>query len=465
MYYFLPIVIVIYFIVPRQLKNLVLLIASLFFYFVGEPIYSLLMIGSSLSGYIHGILIGKARGTKYAKIPLISSLVVGLGLLGFFKYSNFFISNVNSIFRSEIGLLSIALPIGISFYTFQILSYTIDVYRGEAKVTLNPIDFATYVALFPQLIAGPIVRYTTVQDELHTRKHTFADVAYGVGRFAIGLGKKIIISNTLAEFYTTLAGISDKTVLLYWLYAIAFTLQIYFDFSGYSDMAIGLGRVFGFHFLENFNYPYISKSISEFWRRWHMSLGTWFRDYVYIPLGGNRVSKWRWIFNTFVVWMLTGFWHGAEWNFIIWGLYFGVILLLEKFFIIKFLDKLPRFVSHIYTLFLTIIGFVIFEPIYSTGDSSLTAVVKTIGGMFGAGDNSLVNEQTLYYLKSYWLILLVAAVLSTPLIKKLGELVTSKKLGANIISVLQPICYIVILFVCTASLINGSFNPFIYFRF
>ena len=319
-----------YFIVPKKLKNLVLLIASLFFYFVGEPIYSLLMIGSSLSGYIHGLLIEKARGTKYAKIPLISSVVVSIGLLGFFKYSNFFIKNINSLFKTNIGLLSIALPIGISFYTFQILSYTIDVYRGEAKVQKNPIAFATYVSLFPQLIAGPIVRYSTVQDELDNRKHSFSDIAYGVGRFAIGLGKKIIISNTLAEFGNILNGLSERTVLSYWIYAITFTLQIYFDFSGYSDMAIGLGRVFGFHFLENFNYPYISKSITEFWRRWHMSLGTWFRDYVYIPLGGNRVPKWRWLLNTMIVWMLTGFWHGAEWNFIIWGLYFGVILLLKN---------------------------------------------------------------------------------------------------------------------------------------
>ena len=459
----MPIVIVLYFLVPRKLKNFVLLIASLLFYFVGEPIYSLLMIGSALSGWAHGLLIEKFRGTKWSKVALISSIVVGIGLLGFFKYSNFFITNINNIFGSEIGLISIALPIGISFYTFQILSYTIDLYRGEAKVQKNPLDFATYVALFPQLIAGPIVRYSTVQDELEHRTHSFEDIAYGVGRFAMGLGKKIILSNTLAEFGAILSGLSEKTVLSYWIYAIAFTLQIYFDFSGYSDMAIGLGRVFGFHFLENFNYPYISKSISEFWRRWHMSLGTWFKDYVYIPMGGNRVPKWRWIINTMVVWMLTGFWHGAEWNFIIWGLYFGVILILEKFFILKLFNNLPKvlgnIISHIYAIFLTIIGFVIFDA------TSLSTMGTSLSAMFGGQNIAFSNDATLYYLRSYIVVLIIAAVLSTPLIKKLGEFICSKKVGNAVVSVLQPICYIAILLICTASLINGSFNPFIYFRF
>lgn len=463
LYYFLPIVIVIYFLVPKKLKNFVLLISSLFFYFVGEPIYSILMIGSSLSGWAHGLLIEKFRGTKWSKVALISSLVVGLGLLGFFKYSNFFITNVNNIFHTEIGLLSIALPIGISFYTFQILSYTIDLYRGEAKVQKNPLDFATYVALFPQLIAGPIVRYSTVQDELENRTHSFENIAYGVGRFAIGLGKKIILSNTLAEFGNILAELTEKTVLSYWIAAIAFTLQIYFDFSGYSDMAIGLGRVFGFHFLENFNYPYMSKSISEFWRRWHMSLGTWFKDYVYIPLGGNRVPKWRWFINTMIVWMLTGFWHGAEWNFIIWGLYFGVILILEKWFILNWFKKLPKvlgsIVSHVYAIFLTIIGFVIFN------ETSLKGVGTSISAMFGGQGLAFSNDVTLYYLRSYIVVIIVAAICSTPLLKRLIERICSNKVGDTVVSVLQPICYIAILLVCTASLINGSFNPFIYFRF
>ena len=329
LYYFLPITLILYFLVPRSCKNLVLLISSLFFYFWGEPVYSLLMIGSALSGYIHGRLIEKAKGTKYAKVPLITSIVISLGLLGFFKYSNFFIENVNALFHSGFALLKLTLPIGISFYTLQTLSYTIDVYRGDAKVQKNFIHFATYVSLFPQLLAGPIVRYQTIQDELEHRKSTIADTAYGISRFMEGLFKKCILSNTLAELVMKLENGNEASVAAYWAMSIAFTLQIYFDFSGYSDMAIGLGRIFGFHFLENFNYPYLSKSISEFWRRWHMSLGTWFRDYVYIPLGGNRVPLGRWFLNIFVVWFLTGFWHGAQCNFIVWGLYFAFFLLIE----------------------------------------------------------------------------------------------------------------------------------------
>ena len=351
LYYFLPITLILYFLVPRSCKNLVLLISSLFFYFWGEPVYSLLMIGSALSGYIHGRLIEKAKGTKYAKVPLITSIVISLGLLGFFKYSNFFIENVNALFHSGFALLKLTLPIGISFYTLQTLSYTIDVYRGDAKVQKNFIHFATYVSLFPQLLAGPIVRYQTIQDELEHRKSTIADTAYGISRFMEGLFKKCILSNTLAELVMKLENGNEASVAAYWAMSIAFTLQIYFDFSGYSDMAIGLGRIFGFHFLENFNYPYLSKSISEFWRRWHMSLGTWFRDYVYIPLGGNRVPLGRWFLNIFVVWFLTGFWHGAQWNFIVWGLYFAFFLLIEKLFINNLLDKLPKFVRHIYVLF------------------------------------------------------------------------------------------------------------------
>jgi alginate O-acetyltransferase complex protein AlgI len=420
-------------------------------------------VGSSFSGYVHGLLIEKFRGTRFSKAALISSIVVGIGLLGFFKYSNFFIENINGIFKTQIGVLSLALPIGISFYTFQILSYTIDLYRGEANVQKSFLDFTTYVALFPQLIAGPIVRYATVQGELEERSHSFEKAAYGTGRFAIGLGKKIILSNTLAELVAILSGLEEKTVLSYWLAAIAFTLQIYFDFSGYSDMAIGLGRIFGFHFLENFNYPYISKSITEFWRRWHISLGTWFRDYVYIPLGGNRVSKWRHALNIILVWSLTGFWHGAEWNFIIWGLYFGIILLIEKFFLLGLFSKLPKYaesiICRIYTLFLVVIGFVIFN------ETSLSGVSATLTAMFGGADIALVNDESIYYLSSYAIIITVAAVLSTPIAKKAAAAISNFKLGEIVLSSLKPVCYIVILLVCTASLINGSFNPFIYFRF
>jgi alginate O-acetyltransferase complex protein AlgI len=455
--------VILYFIAPRRLKNTVLLIASLFFYFAGEPIYSLLLVGSSFSGYIHGLLIEKYRGTRASKAALVSSLVVGLGLLGFFKYSDFFISNINGIFGAEIPLLSLALPIGISFYTFQILSYTIDLYRGEAKVQRNFFTFTTYVSLFPQLIAGPIVRYATVQDEIEKRTHSWDDTAYGVGRFALGLGKKIMISNTLAELCAILGALQEKTVLSYWMSAVAFTLQIYFDFSGYSDMAIGIGRVFGFHFLENFNYPYISKSITEFWRRWHISLGTWFRDYVYIPLGGNRVGKARHILNILIVWGLTGFWHGAEWNFIIWGLYFGIILLAEKLFILRLFKKLPygigKAIGHIYTLFLTVIGFVIFN------ETSLSGIITDLSAMFGTQGLELWNTETLYYLKSYTPTLILASFLATPAAKKIYGFIASKEAGSIALSALKPICYIAILIVCTAGIIDGSFNPFIYFRF
>ena len=448
-----------YFIAPRRMKNTVLLIASLFFYFAGEPIYSLLLLGSSFSGYIHGLLIEKYRGTRAAKAALISSVAIGLGLLGFFKYGDFFISNLNGITGAEIPLLSLALPIGISFYTFQILSYTIDLYRGNAKVQKNFLDFTTYVSLFPQLIAGPIVRYATVQEEIEHRTHSWADVSTGVGRFALGLGKKILISNTLAELGAVLAGLEEKTVLSHWMAAVAFTLQIYFDFSGYSDMAIGLGRVFGFHFLENFDYPYISGSITEFWRRWHISLGTWFRDYVYIPLGGNRVGRWRHIANILIVWGLTGFWHGAEWNFILWGLYYGVILLIEKTFLLGAFEKIPSVFRHIYTLFLTVIGFVIF------GANGIGGASESLSAMFGAAGLALYNREALYYLASYAVPLLLAALLSTPAVKKLCRHIEGKAAGDIALAVLRPVCYIAILLVCTASLIDGSFNPFIYFRF
>ncbi|MBR5798148.1 MAG: MBOAT family protein, partial [Clostridia bacterium] len=342
LYYFLAAGLLVYFIVPSRLKNLVLLLFSLAFYFYGEPVYTLLMLASTLSAYLHGLAIDRSRGTKWARFFLWSSVATSIALLGFFKYSDFFISNLNSLFAADIPLLRLALPIGISFYTFQTLSYTVDVYRGEAKVQKSFIRLATYVTLFPQLIAGPIVRYTTVETELSGRKHSFESFAAGVNRFVIGLAKKVLIADTLGLLVKDFAASGDRSVVFYWVYAVAVSLQLYFDFSGYSDMAIGLGRLFGFHFLENFNYPFISKSISEFWRRWHMSLGQWFRDYVYIPLGGNRVSTGRWIRNVLVVWLLTGFWHGADWTFVFWGLYFALFLLLERFFLAKWLDKLPR---------------------------------------------------------------------------------------------------------------------------
>jgi len=459
LYYFLPIVLAVYFLVPGKCKNLVLLIASLFFYFYGEPVYVLLMIGSSLSAYIHGLLIHRFRGRILAKIFLWSSVITSLGLLGFFKYSDFFLENLNALTGSDAKLLGLALPIGISFYTFQTLSYTVDVYRGNAAVQKSFIHLATYVALFPQLIAGPIVRYTTVEEDLSGRTHSLENFSAGISRFLIGLGKKVLIANQLGELCDVFRSSSEKSVLFFWLYAIAFSLHIYFDFSGYSDMAIGLGKVFGFRFLENFNYPFISKSISEFWRRWHISLGSWFRDYVYIPLGGNRVSKGKWFRNILVVWLLTGLWHGAAWNFIIWGLFFALFLLLEKFFLGKWLQKAPGILTHLYVLFLVMISFVIFNA------SNMHQAFQDIGGLFGFGGFPLVSREALYQLRSFMPVFLFAAVGATPLPKQLIANIKTTPTGRKVINLLEPFFLILLLLAVTAYLVDGSFNPFLYFRF
>ena len=474
LYYFLAAVLVLYFILPFKIKifkkksgdfvyfeakNFVLLIASLFFYFYGEPIYTLLMLATILVNYIAGLLVDKFRGTVWSKVSLWASVILSLGSLGFFKYSDFFISNVNGIFKTDFSLLALALPIGISFYTFQILSYTIDVYRGKAKVQKSIIRLATYVSLFPQLIAGPIVRYTTVEEELSERKHTFEDFGYGVTRFVIGLSKKVLIADTLGAFVKTFRASDDISVAFYWLYAIAVSLQLYFDFSGYSDMAIGLGRMLGFKFLENFNYPFISKSIAEFWRRWHMSLGTWFRDYVYIPLGGNRVSKGRWFFNTLAVWFLTGFWHGADWTFIIWGLFFALFLLLEKFFLAKFFEKIPRVFSHIYVVVAILVSFVIFSA------NGMSGAVADIGAMFGAGGLPLWSADTAYYLSGYAFVFIFAFIGATPLLKNVVlKLKENKKVNA-IMNVIEPVFVVVMLLIVTSYFVDGSFSPFLYFRF
>ena len=458
-YYFLAAVLLIYFIVPFKFKNLVLLIASLFFYFYGEPIYTILMLATTLSSYIHGLLIDKFRGKVWSKVFLWSSVITSVGVLGFFKYSDFFISNVNSIFNSDIGLLKIALPIGISFYTFQTLSYTIDVYRGEAKVQKNFVRLATYVSLFPQLIAGPIVRYTTVEAELSDRKHTFENFSYGATRFIIGLSKKVLIADTLGTLARTLYALENPSVVSYWVYAIAISLQLYFDFSGYSDMAIGLGRIFGFHFLENFNYPFISKSIAEFWRRWHMSLGTWFRDYVYIPLGGNRVPKLRWLFNTLVVWFLTGFWHGADWTFIVWGLYFAFFLMAEKFALNKFFAKIPRVFSHIYVTIVILVSFVVFSA------NGIGGAISDIGSMFGAGGLPLWSKDTAYYLASFAVVLIIAIIGATPLVKSVVLKIKATKTGNLVCNILEPIFVVAMLLIVTAYFVDGSFSPFLYFRF
>ena len=456
LYYFLPIVLIVYFLVPKAAKNAVLLVSSLVFYAWGEPKYVFLMIATIALFYFCGLAIGKAEKQSWKKFWLIVSVVISLALLAVFKYADFFVDSFNKATGLSIPLLRLALPIGISFYTFQCLSYTVDVYRGNAQVQKNPISFGAYVALFPQLIAGPIVRYVDVARELENRTHSWEKISEGLRRFIIGLAKKILIANTLGEL-TNLFRVSDeKSVLFYWIYAIAFSLHIYFDFSGYSDMAIGLGKVFGFHFIENFDYPYMSKSIAEFWRRWHMSLGSWFRDYVYIPLGGNRVGKWRWVFNVLVVWMLTGMWHGAAWTFIIWGLLYALFLLLEKW--IPALTKMPTVLRRIYTLLVVMLGFVLFNA------ADLKEALTDIGGLVGIGGVPLVSAETLYYLRSYAVVLVLGLVGATPLVKNTFTRLAGGKLS-KVMAIAEPVVLIALLILCTAYLVDGSFNPFLYFRF
>ncbi len=458
LYYFLPCVLLLYFLAPKPLKNTVLLLSSLVFYAWGEPVYVFLMLATVLSGYVFGLLIARFRGRAAAKVFMLLSVIAFLAILGYFKYADFFIANFARVTGLSVPLLHLALPIGISFYTFQILSYTIDVYRGNVAAQKNPINLAAYVSLFPQLIAGPIVRYADVEKQLTGRTHSFEKCAAGIRRFIFGLAKKILIANTLGELCDAFHLASDKSVLFYWLFAIAYMLQIYFDFSGYSDMAIGLGKLFGFDFLENFNYPFIASSITDFWRRWHMSLGTWFRDYVYIPMGGNRVSKGRFVLNIFTVWFLTGFWHGAEWNFIVWGVYFGVLLLVEKFFLLKYLDKLKG-VRHVYVLFLVAISFAIFSA------NGLGEAIECVGGLFGAGGIPLTSASWLYQLKNYGFLLLIAVFAATPLPKKCMAYLQTKRGGAVALQVLEIPFLLFLLLAATAFLADGSFNPFLYFRF
>ncbi len=449
LFYFLPCVLLLYAVAPRKLKNAVLLLVSLVFYAWGEPRLVILMLVTVLSGYVLALL--TERFPNFKKLFLGLALVISLGFLGFFKYANFFLENARVITGLPLPVLNIALPIGISFYTFQILSYNIDVYRGDVPAQKNPIDLAAYIALFPQLIAGPIVRYSHIAAQLKHRTHTWEKTSLGIRRFIFGLGKKILIANSLGELCNLFKNAENPSVLFHWLYAIAFMLHIYFDFSGYSDMAIGLGKLFGFEFMENFNYPYISKSITEFWRRWHISLGSWFRDYVYFPLGGSRVKKSRMFFNIFLVWMLTGFWHGAAWNFILWGLFFAVLLVLEKVFFLKYLKE-GKVLNHFYVLFAVMLSFVLFDAA-SMGDA-----FSTIGGLFGIGTTKLACAESLYYLKSYGGIFLIAILGATPLPKFL----TAK---SKLASYLEPIVLAALLLVCTAYLVDGSFNPFLYFRF
>lgn len=453
-YFFIPLLLLVYFITPTKYRNIPLLMFSLLFYFLGEPKYIIILILSCIINYYISKLMTHKKFKKHKKVLLILVLIYDIGQLLYFKYTDFFITNINNIFNSNISLLQVIMPIGISFFTFQIIAYIADVYKGVHKPSKSLIDFTMYVSLFPQLIAGPIVRYANVEKEISNRETSFNKFSEGIKRFVIGLSKKVLLANVLGEFAGLLV---EETILSSWLKPILFTLQIYFDFSGYSDMAIGLGLMLGFRFLENFNYPLIAKSITDFWRRWHISLSSWFRDYVYIPLGGNRVSKLKWIRNLFIVWFLTGFWHGANWNFIIWGLYFGTLLVIEKFILGKLLEK-TKIIKYIYTSIIIIISFLIFSV------ESVPEILTSLKNMFFITDIPFTSLETNYYLRSYLVLLIISIIGATPLFKIIIGKLKETKLKV-VIDIFEPIYLISLLLLCTAFLIDASFNPFLYFRF
>lgn len=456
LYYFLPLVLISFFVAPKKYKNIILLIFSLFFYFYGEGKLTIVLILSCTINYFIAILIDRNNKESKRKFWLVIGLIVNLSLLIYFKYFNFFLENINHLLNVNIAYLKVVMPLGISFFTFQALSYLVDVYRKEVKADLNIINLTTYITLFPQLVAGPIVRYQTIKKELINKDISYENISYGINRFIIGLSKKVLLANNLGLLVSLLKETPDSTLSM-WLISISFTLQIYFDFSGYSDMAIGLGRIFGFKFLENFNYPYISKSITDFWKRWHISLSSFLKDYVYIPLGGNRCSKSRWIFNIVTVWFLTGFWHGAQWNFILWGLYFAIILLVEKFFIKDFIEN-KKIINHIYVMFLVIISFTIFNG------ESLIEVFNNLKLMFSFNGN-LYTLESIYYLKSFSIILIISVISSTPIIKNIINKINDKYNKSIIINIIFIVGIMILFIITTAYLIDSTFNPFLYFRF
>lgn len=456
LFLFLPCVLFIYYVIlpkNRNLQNIFLTFVSLCFYAWGEPYFVLIMIASILFNWWFAILIDKVRENKVkSKNIIVAMLCVNLGIMFIFKYLMFTLENINSLFNMNIGIPSIALPIGLSFFTFQAISYVIDVYRGKGEVQRNPLNVALYIAFFPQLIAGPIVRYQTISDQIKNRKENFSDFSYGCTRFIIGLGKKIVLSNNMALIADVAFEQSELTVLMAWIGAIAYTLQIFFDFSGYSDMAIGLGKMFGFHFQENFDYPYISKSISEFWKRWHISLGTWFRDYVYFPLGGSRVdTKLKLVFNLFVVWFLTGIWHGSNWTFLVWGGMYFVLIVLEK---ITGFEKRIGFLGHIYTMFFVVLGWVIFRS------DSIVQSFDYILAMFGVGVTGVINDTALFNLTDYLGYWILSILFSFPVTKYVGEKFNYKKA-----TFIYPILIIALFLISISFIIKGSYDPFIYFNF
>lgn len=460
LYIFLPLTLMSYFFVPYKFKKFVLLASGLLFYSWGEPIYIVVMVISTLIDYLAGRFIDYYDGNKRARlIFLLISIFMNIGLLAFFKYSNFIIENINFLFGFDISSTSIALPIGISFYTFQSMSYTIDLYMRKIKVQKDPIKFTSFVTLFPQIVAGPIVRYSDVEkdiDFLHTNEFKISN---GICIFVIGLAKKVLLANNIGSLWATIKELpySELTVVTAWLGILAFTFQIYFDFSGYSDMAIGLGKILGFSFPKNFNYPYLSKSVSEFWRRWHITLGNWFKSYVYFPLGGNRGSVFKVIINLLIVWGITGFWHGASWNFLIWGLYFGVIIVIEKFFLGKFLLKIPKFFSWLYTFLLVVFGWLIFE----VGD--LNKIFSYFKVMIGIEGNGFLDNNSWYYISMYLIIFLICAVCSTNLFSKMYK--GMKLLYPKSIKLITPLFIFVFIILSTAYLVNATYNPFLYYRF
>ncbi len=457
---FLPMLLLVYYLAKDKYRNFILCLASLLFYAWGEPKYVLLMLLSIVVNYFLARLLDKYRKHKgISRLLLILAILFDLSLLIVFKYADFMIKTVNGIMHSKLSLLNLALPIGISFYTFQILSYVVDVYREDVKVQKNIISLGTYIALFPQLIAGPIVRYSTIEEQLANRTITFKKFVQGVKRFIVGLGKKVIIANNMAMIADTIFNSADVTSYSYILILVgllAYTFQIYFDFSGYSDMAIGLGHMFGFEFLENFNYPYIAKSITDFWRRWHISLSTWFKDYVYIPLGGNRCNKIRWLFNLFIVWVLTGLWHGASWNFVLWGLYYFVILMIEKLFLHKWLDKLPTIIRLLYSFILINIGWLIFRV------ENIDTLMTIMHNLFTFKQGNIISDIAHnYFLFNYIPYFILAIIFSVPVIKWLDKVIKNKTFK----TIVSDVSLLILLVICVMYLLNNSYNPFIYFRF
>ena len=464
LFVFLPIVLVLYYLSGKKYRNYLLLLASLFFYAWGEPTYVVIMLVSIGANYLCGLLVDEKRADKVRVTGVVISVIFNICMLGVFKYSGFFVKNINTAFNTSLPVPEIALPLGISFFTFQAMSYVIDVYRKDAKVQKNIFDLSLYISLFPQLVAGPIVRYQTVADQIEEREHNIIKFGDGVRRFIIGLGKKVLLSNSLGMLADSVFGMQtyQLAVVSTWLGILAYSLQIFFDFSGYSDMAIGLGKMFGFEFLENFNYPYISQSASEFWRRWHISLGSWFRDYVYFPLGGSRRGNVRTYINLFIVWFLTGFWHGASWTFIAWGLYFGLLIGMEKSYLGKLLNKVPRFVRHIYLLLVVMIGWVFFRA------DSFSYSIEFIKNMFFMGTNVIFDGVAASYINDYWFVLVLSMIFCMPIVdwfRRKIEVANDKILESNISYVLNSVVYTGILLIVIFKLVNSTYNPFLYFRF